>query len=1858
MVITACLLIPGALAASATADQLNDQGTGGIPPAVNFSVDHSTINVGDTVQFKTPSGNNTTWSWNFGDASPLSTEQNPTHQYTTADTYTVTLRVQNDTGFHSESSGYLVPGGNGYTLPSIVVKSPSVDSVKPQYKISLNDAETGPYGTEAGNFPETVNVGDTLNFTDASLNSPNSWSWNFGEGALVTGTNVTKHTYNTAGVFTVYLTAGNSKGDVTSSSLNITVGSVTNPTSKFTATDNAQNGKTQSSSGGIDTVGTTVNLSGIATMDVKFTDTSIKSPKNWSWNFDYFNPSTAATSTLQNPTYSFPKGNHLVVLNTSNDRGAGTSASMWVNASGPSQPNADFTFTQYPANGFSDAKVQFNDTSAVSKDGLNAPTNWTWNFGDGSPVSHEQNATYTYSRSGSFTVTLQTRNNAADPSTVHAETLTVTAPVAPSARFSINGSPYNANNNGFVDGFFQTGATISFVNQSYGYPNVFSWTFSDGLNSSTSENGNRSFAKADNYWVDLKVTNAYGSHETRNYFVVSDAPKSNLPTDVTFTSNPSSGEVPQTVQFNGSANGNPTTYQWMINNVPQTETTQNLTRNFTASGSYTVILVAINAAGSTASDPQTITVTKPLGKPNASFTVTPKGTYAPADVQFTYDGGNATSFSWDFDDGTPLLNTTSPLHTFLKPGIYTVRLTTANEVGTNTLTKDVEITGFVSHAPTASFYANDRLVHDNMTVTMDKRIQNVTGDVINFTGVDTNTNNTWIWNFGDDTGSFYTQTVNHTYTKPGDYSVYLYVFNGLGADIKYAQFLVNITAPVEQANFTANTTSGFAPLAVQFNDTSKNSPIAWYWDFGDSTSNQPISDLQNPTHTFNIAGNHTVTLTTATGVPNDQGSANSLKTSTKSMVINVLAPIAPVSNFTATPMNGTAPLNVTFTDTSVNLPTSWNWSFGDGQFHNGTTANPTHEYKNRTGGNYTVSLTASNAQGTGTTFSQTIHISAAPIFTPVANFTANTTTGVTPLTVLFADNSTNADTWSWDFGDNTTASVKNPPAHTYTAVGLHTVNLTVVNTTSNTKDYASTTINVTAAPVKPVANFTATPLTGPAPLTVQFTSTSTNADSVSWDFGDGTPVANATTLTHTFQDIKNYNVTLTATNNAGNNVTTQVIQARALKTPVVSFTANGNAVSSSNAGTVHVSGQAPFKVSFNDTSSERPSAWYWSFGDNTAGDSNQNTTHTYTKEGQYSVYLVAANSAGSDYVYSQYLINVSAPAPKADFTYNQTSLVAPLNVQFTDKTGNSPFLWSWTFGDGSISGEQSPLHTYAKTGNYTVTLTAQNSVGITNTTQQVSVIAQDKPVASFTANQTTGPAPLTVQFTDTSSNSPTKWTWTFPDNSKSYLQNPQYTFTTVSPYSIVYLDVENGAGNDHTTKMFNITAPTPTTQPTTPQPTTQPTVVAAFTANTTSGAAPLTVQFTDKSTGADQWVWSFDNDPTGVRIQNPIYTFQTAGPHTVQLQAINSTTQKYNTTAPLTITVTAAPSTLQAAFNVNSQAVQIGQFVTTTDASTGYPATWSWDFGDGFLTSNQNANHAYSSPGLYNLTLKVTNGTQTSTANKTITVSTVPTTTTTTITPTQGHPYNGPHNAPGTVQAEDYDLGGQNVAYYDTTAGNAGGAYRSDDVDIEAGATGYAVAYVIGGEYLTYSVDAATAGDYTVSLSAANPDASTKQIQLTTLGNSATTVSVASTGSFDTYKTFTSAGTLHLGQGRNIVTVTFGASRMNLDYITFGSGVTPTTTVTTQPTTTVTTQPTTGAASFTVSPTSGRHSLSVALADTTTGGNPVSWKWNCGNGQTFSGQNIGLNRIWYNNAGTYTITLTVTDANSSTRTATQTVTVS
>ncbi|MDD5188451.1 MAG: PKD domain-containing protein, partial [Methanoregula sp.] len=133
-----------------------------------------------------------------------------------------------------------------------------------------------------------------------------------------------------------------------------------------------------------------------------------------------------------------------------------------------------------------------------------------------------------------------------------------------------------------------------------------------------------------------------------------------------------------------------------------------------------------------------------------------------------------------------------------------------------------------------------------------------------------------------------------------------------------------------------------------------------------------------------------------------------------------------------------------------------------------------------------------------------------------------------------------------------------------------------------------------------------------------------------------------------------------------------------------------------------------------------------------------------------------------------FLVTNITPAPVADFTGIPRTGTEPLTVTFTDNSTNTPTSWNWSFGDGSLVNAtvQHPVHTYAMNGTYTVSLNATNAGG-SNTKTAVDYITVNvpAPVADFTGIPRTGTEPLTVTFTDNSTNTTTSWNWSFGDGS-------------------------------------------------------------------------------------------------------------------------------------------------------------------------------------------------------------------------------------------------------------------------------------------------------------------------------------------------------------------------------------------------------------------------------------------------------------------------------------------------------------
>ncbi|AKB48667.1 hypothetical protein MSKOL_2890 [Methanosarcina sp. Kolksee] len=338
----------------------------------------------------------------------------------------------------------------------------------------------------------------------------------------------------------------------------------------------------------------------------------------------------------------------------------------------------------------------------------------------------------------------------------------------------------------------------------------------------------------------------------------------------------------------------------------------------------------------------------------------------------------------------------------------------------------------------------------------------------------------------------------------------------------------------------------------------------------------------------------------------------------------------------------------------------------------------------------------------------------------------------------------------------------------------------------------------------------------------------------------------------------------------------------------VTVTQDGKKVYVANFGKI---GDLGGTVSVIDTTTNKVAAtvnvgfYPWGIAVNPAG------TKVYVADyGDGSVYVIdtATNtviatimSAGHKIIaFGQFIASVPIPViPVANFSAKPTFGMAPMIVKFTDKSTGLPDKWKWNFGDGDTSTEQDPIHKYFKAGTYTITLTVTNAAGSNKTTKTKYITVLPRlnnpkvPVASFSASPTTGKAPLKVVFTDKSKNTPTSWKWSFGDGAASTEQNPVHKYSKVGNYTVALIAI-NAAGNNTTTKENYITV---IEKP-----------VANFTSNVTSGKAPLTVAFTDKSTGLpEKWKWNF-GDGTTSREKNPTHKYLQEGKYKITLTVSNT----------------------------------------------------------------------------------------------------------------------------------------------------------------------------------------------------------------------------------------------------------------------------------------------------------------------------------------------------------------------------------
>jgi PKD repeat protein len=238
--------------------------------------------------------------------------------------------------------------------------------------------------------------------------------------------------------------------------------------------------------------------------------------------------------------------------------------------------------------------------------------------------------------------------------------------------------------------------------------------------------------------------------------------------------------------------------------------------------------------------------------PTPGFSFTPSTGTPPLDIQIIDESYGAKNYSYNFGDGSDLVNVSNPTHTYEDGGTYNITQTVTNSHGSTSITKSIR----VKQLPIA--YINTL----NTT--------NLIGfppHTVEFTDVYSDATE-WHWDFGDGTTAN-TRNVTHTYNTPGTYTVTLTAVNEDGQTNDTITVTVQQHPPV--ANFIYSAPIGSNPWSITFTDTSLYSPTSWKWNFGDKTA---IVTTQNVTHKFTSKNNYTVTLTVTRGTLTDSKSIN------------------------------------------------------------------------------------------------------------------------------------------------------------------------------------------------------------------------------------------------------------------------------------------------------------------------------------------------------------------------------------------------------------------------------------------------------------------------------------------------------------------------------------------------------------------------------------------------------------------------------------------------------------------------------------------------------------------------------------------------------------------------------------------------------------------------------------------------------------------------------------------------------------------------------------------------------------------------------------------------------------------------
>jgi len=1342
-------------------------------------------------------------------------------------------------------------------------------------------------------------------------------------------------------------------------------------------------------------------------MPVQFTDQSTLPGGviiSWNWNFG-----GTGTSTVQNPVHTFPgPGSYNVSLIIETSLGCIDTIMQPVTISAP--PSAAFTAGQ----GCAGTGITFNNTTTPPGN-----YNWQWNFGNGQ-TSTSQDPTVVYANPGTYTVTLIAGDTLGCADTI---TQQVTIYPIPTAAFIYSAVACLGGPITFTDTSNPNGGTITGWN----------WNFGNGQ-TATGQNPVITFPNIGNYDVTLVVTNSNGCTATilqtiavnpppianaganqaiclggsatlvasgggtyvwspggQTSDIITVSPSSNTTYTVTVTDNngcTATASVNVTVNPLPVINVSPaqsicigqsvtltatgaTSYTWS----PSGNTTGTITVSPGSSTTYAV--TGTNANGCSATNFVSVTV-NPLpvvnlsnificagtnsyldaGNPGSTYlwsngqttqtilvsnpgvytvTVTNAAGCTASDVSLVSQSGTIVNNLQNVEfcnGGSAILDAGNPGYTYVWSTGATSQTISVNSGGAYSVTITdpngcsgaVSTTVNVNSVPVAEFTPSEICINEPMNFIDISSI--AAGSIVG-----------WSWSFGDGNVS-QQQNPSHFYPASGNYNVTLVVTSDEGCiDSISKQFNVY---PLPTPNFSY--LNGCVGSPINFSNTSSTlvgTISSWQWSFGDGST----STIQNPAHSYNTPGVYPVNLVVTTS-----GGCRD------SIVKQITISPVPVADFTSTQACRGLPVNFT-SNSSVpgGVLSSWNWDFGNSQ--TSTLQNPTMNFGSAT--TYNVSLIVTSSFGCTDTVVKPVTVYPKPVvdagpaqsvclgdsvsFTATGgvNFLWNTGAITQTLTLLPLVTTTYSVTITDANGCVAIDSVRLQVRAIPVALGGpdkeicagQSVSLTGTGATNIVWNPGN--INAATISISPV-------ITTDYVVTVTGLNGCTDTDSVTVvvnqlplaDAGPDQLMCEGTTATLTASGGVNYYWLTTGSNNQSIYVNPLLPQVYVVQVTDSNGCQARDSVSVGISPTPVATLNPVFICLGNSTTLNAGNP-----GSNYLWSPNGETTQTISvsDSGFFDVIITSANGC-IGYAGANVYVGGNGLIPN------------PTNVQICqgDSTvlsaGNPTATYIWS------TGSTSQTITVVNAGSFTVTITDNSGCSASFASN---VIENPLPVIAFASTPTCeGSSTSFTNNTTLSQGNITGWLWNFGDGNTSNVLNPVTAYTGAGTYNVT-LSATTGMGCSTSVVQPVIVEPMP---------------MAFFSNNTVCLGTPT--DFVDGSVisngGLSSWNWSFGDGATSTQ-QSPSHTYASPGLYSVSMivssvnGCLDSITQQ--------IAIYDTPVSQFASSSVCEGSEM--NFINTSTINDGSITGYSWDFGDGAISTSLDPAHLYAGAGTYNVTLTV-----------------------------------------------------------------------------------------------------------------------------------------------------------------------------------------------------------------------------------------------------------------------------------------------